>query len=115
MNQKLQQELDQLVTEMKKSEEYLRFQKIQAKVADIPGLQQQIDDFREIWYRLQQSNDVDLFEKIDHVEMEYAAFRENPFVQEYLAAELAVCRMVQKVNWTILANLDFDTSFLTKN
>lgn len=111
----MKQELDELVTALKHSKEYLRFKKAEARVADFPGLQEKIDEFRGLWYRLQSSTDVDLFEKIDQVENDYMIFRENPYVQEYLASELAVCRMFQEVNWKILQNLDFDTSFLMKN
>lgn len=104
--------LEQLVKAMKTSEEYVHFQQIQAKVAEFSGLQQRIDEFRADWYALQCSGAEDLFEQIDHVEELNADLRENPYVQEFLAAELALCRMFQRVNWAIMQNLDFDTSFL---
>ena len=104
--------LEQLVTAMKNSEEYVRFKRAEAKVAEFSGLQQRIDEFRSSWYALQSSGSPDLFEKIDQVEETYTDFRENPYVQEFLSAELALCRMFQQVNWTIMQNLDFDTGFL---
>lgn len=109
---KLEAALEQLVTAMKNSEEYIRFKRAEAKVAEFSGLQQRIDEFRGSWYPLQSSGAADLFEQIDHVEEQYSDLRENPYVQEFLAAELAVCRMFQQVNWKILQNLDFDTGFL---
>ena len=108
----IQAALGQLVTAMKNSEEYVRFKRAEAKVAEFSGLQQRIDEFRSSWYALQNSGAPDLFEQIDRVEEQYADFRENPYVQEFLAAELALCRMFQQVNWTIMQNLDFDTGFL---
>ena len=104
--------LEQLVTAMKNSEEYVRFKRAEAKVAEFSGLQQRIDEFRGSWYALQSSGAPDLFGQIDQVEETYMDFRENPYVQEFLAAELALCRMFQQVNWTIMQNLDFDTGFL---
>lgn len=109
---KLEAALEQLVKAMKNSSEYVRFKRAEAKVAEFSGLQQRIDEFRSNWYPLQSSGAADLFEQIDQVEERYADLRENPYVQEFLAAELAVCRMFQQVNWTILQNLDFDTGFL---
>ena len=110
--ERLQDALGQLVTEMKNSDEYVRFKRAEAKVAEFSGLQQRIDEFRNSWYALQNSGSPQLFEQIDQVEERYADLRENPYVQEFLAAELALCRMFQQVNWTIMQNLDFDTEFL---
>jgi len=104
--------LEQLITAMRSSGEYIRFQRAEAKVAEFSGLQQRIDEFRKNWYALQSSGAPDLFEQIDRVEEAYADFRDNPYVQEFLEAELALCRMFQQVNWTIMLNLDFDTGFL---
>lgn len=104
--------LEQLVRAMKNSEEYIRFRQAEAKVAEFSGLQQRIDEFRNSWYALQSSGAEDLFEQIDRVEEQHADLRENPYVQEFLAAELGLCRMFQQVNWTIMQNLDFDTGFL---
>lgn len=104
--------LSQLVAAMRTSDEYMRFRHARAKVAEFSGLQQRIDEFRASWYALQSSGADDLFEQIDRVEEQHADLRENSYVQEFLTAELALCRMFQRVNWTIMQNLDFDTDFL---
>ena len=104
--------LSQLVAAMRTSDEYMRFRHARAKVAAFSGLQQRIDEFRASWYALQSSGADDLFEQIDRVEEQHADLRENSYVQEFLTAELALCRMFQRVNWTIMQNLDFDTDFL---
>ncbi len=104
--------LASLISEVKNSGEYIRFQRAAAKVSEFPGLQQRIDEFRGSWFTLQSSGAYDLFEQIDRVEEKYADFRENPHVQEFLASELALCRLFQRVIWTIMLNLDFDTGFL---
>ena len=41
----IQVALEQLVTAMKNSKEYIRFKKAEAKVAEFSGLQQRIDEF----------------------------------------------------------------------
>ncbi len=111
-NVRLRSALDQLAAEMKNSEEYIRFKRAEAKIAEVPGLQQRVNEFRASWYALQNSGTPQLFDEIDSVEERYADLRENSYVQEFLAAELALCRMFQLVNWTIMQTLDFDTSFL---
>ncbi len=111
-NVQLRAALDSLATEMKNSEEYIRFKRAEAKVSEFSGLQQRINEFRASWYELQNGGTSQLFDEIDRVEERYSDLRENPYVQEFLSAELALCRMFQMVNWTIMQNLDFDTGFL---
>lgn len=110
-NSRIEDALGQLVSAMKESGEYVRYRRAEAKVAEFSGLQQRIDEFRSSWYELQRGGR-DLFTQIDQVQERYADLRENPYVQEFLAAELALCRVFQRVNWTIAENLDFNTSFL---
>lgn len=63
-------------------------------------------------YLLQNSDgNVDLYDATDKMEQEYREFRKNPLVAEYLAAENAFCRVVQKVNWTLIEELDFEVGF----
>ena len=48
---------------------------------------------------------------MDGLEREGAEFRKDPLVNEYLDAELAICRLFQKINWEIVQNIDFDLGF----
>ena len=108
----MKQEINQLVTAIKNSEEYLRMQRAKRKLDEFPDLKRQVNEFRVRAYQLNKEGAPDLFEMMDHMEREYAGMRENPYVQEFLASELAVCRMFQQVNWTLLQELEFDPSFL---
>lgn len=64
-----------------------------------PELKAQIDEFRQRNYRLQNETDSNiLFDEIDRFEREYEEFRKNPVVSDFLAAELAFCRMYQEIN-----------------
>ena len=76
------------------------------------AFKQQIHAFRHKNYLLQNSDgNVDLYDATDKMEQEYREFRKNPLVAEYLAAENAFCRVVQKVNWTLIEELDFEVGF----
>ena len=58
-----------------------------------PDLKKQIDEFRYRNFKLQNETDADrLFD-----EREYEEFRKNPIVSDFLAAELAFCRMYQEI------------------
>ena len=100
---RMDEAMQELVDAIKFSEEYIRYQ---------PQLEQQIHAFRHKNYLLQNSDgNVDLYDATDKMEQEYREFRKNPLVAEYLAAENAFCRVVQKVNWTLIEELDFEVGF----
>ena len=80
---RMDEAMQELVDAIKFSEEYIRYQDIKNRVHDAT----------------------------DKMEQEYREFRKNPLVAEYLAAENAFCRVVQKVNWTLIEELDFEVGF----
>ena len=104
--------LEALVLALHESREYIRYQEIRAKVQKQPELEQKIHAFRRKNYEIQNSTDEwNLYERVDELEREGAEFRKDPLVDEYLSAELAICRLYQKMNWKIVLNIDFDLGF----
>lgn len=95
------------ITAIKNTETYQNYARERDKVRQYPELKAQIDDYRKRNYELQSSADTD-FHKIDRFERDYEDFRENPLVDEFLAAELAFCRMIQRANMQVTAAIDFD-------
>ena len=67
------------------------------------------NDGRRKNYFLQNSREqLDLFTEEDRLEQEYADVYEDPLLGEYLAAEVAVCRIIQQVNKELIGCLDFE-------
>lgn len=95
------------ISAIKSTETYRNYAAERDKVRQDPELKAQIDDYRKRNYELQISPDTD-FQKIDQFERDYEDFRENPLVDEFLAAELAFCRMIQRANMQVTAAMDFD-------
>ena len=95
------------ITAIKNTETYQNYARERDKVRQHPELKAQIDDFRKRNYELQSSADTD-FHKIDRFEKDYEDFREDPLVDDFLAAELAFCRMIQRANMQVTAAIDFD-------
>ena len=92
---------------IKNTEIYQNYARERDRVRQYPELKAQLDDFRRRNYELQISAETDLH-KIDQFERDYEDFRENPIVDEFLAAELAFCRMIQQANMQITEAIDFD-------
>ena len=111
MNQ-IDTSLEQLITAVLESDVYQQYQQMKEKIKQEPEKEQAIHNFRKRNYMLQRTKDnVDMFEEIDRLEQEFAQFRQEPLVEEYLSAELAVCRMVQKINWRLMEQVEFDLGF----
>ena len=108
---KLETELDLAVEAMidavKRSEVYRNYLEALAAARRQPGLKQEIDEFRRKNYVMQSSADM-AFEHIEQFEREYSDFRENPVVADFLAAELALCRMIQQINLHVTDMLNFE-------
>lgn len=94
--------LDSLVLEMQESREYQNYLWMEEELSKDPELKRRIDDYRVRNYRLQQEENVDLFNAVDALERDFYDLRKNEKANAYLESELAVCRMIQKVQQRIV-------------
>ena len=79
------------------------------KIKKQPGLYEKVNEFRQRNFDLQNETDgEELFDRVEAFEMEYEKFRENPFVDDFLRAELAFCRMMQDVYVLLAEDIDFE-------
>ena len=100
---------DSFVETIKSTEAYKRYAYEKEKLERLPELKRKIDDYRKRMYEFQNSENSDqLFDQVDRLEEEGASFRANPLVNDFLAAELAFCRMMQEIYTKITAEVDFD-------
>ena len=97
----------QLVEAIRNTDAYLEYQRQLARVKEQPELKRQIDAFRTRNFELQTSKDTN-FDKIDQFTRENEAFRENPLVSDFLAAELAFCRMMQEIGLYVTDQMRFE-------
>ena len=104
---RLESATEEYIAAILSSEEYVTYRQELEKVKQYPELKAQIDDFRKRNFEFQQSTDSN-FSKLDSFEREYETFRENPMVSDFLAAELAFCRLMQRLNTRITAELRFE-------
>lgn len=108
---KLEEHLDQaveaLIVTIRESEAYNRYLTALAAVKRQAGLKERIDEFRKQNYVMQSAGNM-AFEQIERFDQEYSDFREDPLVADFLAAELALCRMIQQMNFNITEALNFE-------
>ena len=98
--EQINEALHTLLAAIKECDEYKEYQKNKERVHEKPELEKAIHEFRKRNYQVQNSKNADLFDEIDRLER-----------AEYLASELAFCRIIQHINWSLIENLDFEVGF----
>lgn len=94
---------------IQESDTYREYYYQREKVKKQPELYDKVNEFRQKNFDLQNESDSeDLFDRMEVFEQEYAKFRENPLVDDFLRAELAFCRMMQEVEILLAAEIDFE-------
>ena len=79
------------------------------KIKKQPELYDKVNEYRQKNFDLQNESDSeDLFDRMEAFEQEYAKFRQNPMVEDFLRAELAFCRMMQDINVLLTSEIDFE-------
>lgn len=88
---------------------YKEYRYQREKLKKQPELYEKVNEYRQRNFDLQNETDSeDLFDRMEAFEREYAKFRENPLVEDFLRAELAFCRLMQDINVLLSAEIDFE-------
>ena len=101
------QAVEQMVQAIRNTDAYMEYRRQLGRIKEQPELKKQIDDFRTRNFELQTSKDTN-FDKIDQFTRENEAFRENPLVSDFFAAELAFCRMMQEIGLYVTDQMKFE-------
>lgn len=100
--------LNSFIIALKDSEVYREYLSALEEVKKVPGLKLRVDDLRKRNYNLQQSDDMDLTE-YEELRQEMVNFRaKEPVADAFLDAELALCRLIQRLTFSITESLNFE-------
>lgn len=106
-DENVNQAVEQMVQAIRNTDAYMEYRRQLGRIKEQPELKKQIDDFRTRNFELQTSKDTN-FDKIDQFTRENEAFRENPLVSDFLAAELPFCRMMQEIGLYVTDQMKFE-------
>ena len=105
----IEENISRLMDSIKESAEYQEFQKQNAILKQNPELKSKVDAFRAENYRIQNECDADnLFDVVEQMGRESAELRRHPEVNAYLDAELALCRMMQRICVKLTEGVEMD-------
>ncbi len=99
--------VEQMIQAIVNSPDYKEYDIQRKRVKQYPELKAQMDEFRKRNFLLQNSDSCRL-DQVDALEREFAGLRENPIVSEFLAAELALCRLIQNIDNRLVEALHFE-------
>lgn len=109
LDQNIRNQAEQFVRDIRETDVYKSYTMQLARLKKNPELYKQVNDYRKLNFEMQNAVQVeDLFDKMDYFEREYKEFRENVIVDDFLKAELALCRMMQEINALIVDGLNFE-------
>lgn len=100
--------VEALKSALQTSETYKRYLRARLVVSEDPELYMKLQDFCKKNYELQNKNENinDIYDEVARFEEEYMEFRSNPVVKEYLGAELDVCRLMQRIIYSLVDTID---------
>lgn len=100
---------DKYIEAILETDSYKEYALQRDKLLKQPELYEKVKEFRMKNYLIQTRKEGDdLLNAIDDLQREYESISEIPLVAEFLAAELAFCRMMQELNNKIVDALEFD-------
>lgn len=99
----------QLSAALRRSDAYQALREADKKIKEKPELRKRVDAFRRQNYLLQNTENYDdLFADMQILENEYADIYKNSLIQEYLEAELQMCRTIRWCADEILTAVDLE-------
>ncbi len=101
--------IDALLAAIQNSEEYQEFVKSKEELEQDPELLERVNAFRGNNFRLQnEANRDELFRVTEQLNRESRELRKIPQVNAFLDAELALCKLMQKICKTLTEGIDLD-------
>ena len=96
-----------LLASIRKNPVYREYKKQEKILGRNPELMERVNRFRADNFRLQNHSDRDeLFHIEEQLNQESASLRQNLKVNAYLDAELALCRLMQRICRTLVDGID---------
>lgn len=110
-------EVDRLKNELaqavKNSEEYAEYLHYKNMLNQKPELEKAVNEIRRLNYEFHNSDDLkNSIHEIDDMKQKLDYVHENHLANDYLKAELCLCRMIQDICNNIIEDIELDLDFL---
>lgn len=104
---------EELAEAVKNSDEYKDFIRCRNALEENPQLKNSVNELRKYSYLLQNTEtEKDLFDDITEVRHTFEYVHSQNMANDYLRAELCLCRMVQDICNSIVKEIEIDLDFM---
>lgn len=105
--ERIEESVERLLEVIRESKVYRDYKKQEEQIMANPELLERVNQFRVKNYRLQkEAESQGLFRVADSISKESSQLRKIPEVNAYLDAELALCKLLQKIGRTVTEGID---------
>lgn len=106
-DEKVRAAVEQLCEAIKESDVYNDFQTINKHISGYPELKEELKTYRSGAFKIQTGRE-DNIDFIKSLELKGDALHQDELMDEYLNAELAMCRLFQRIMYMTLDITEFD-------
>ena len=100
--------VDELLRCLHSCSEYRAFEQARHKLDEDPRKRKRTDEFRRKNFLLQNSEESGSQEAQEQMFLERSELRKDPVIDEYLKAELSVCRLLRQISLRLMDSVDLD-------
>lgn len=108
MENEVRHRLDELVRAIRASEEYRIFEAAKSRLDAEPEKRKKTDEFRRRNFEFQNSDQSMSAKAQAAMSREREALRGDALIDDYLKAELILCRLLRQISLTIMETVDLD-------
>ena len=104
---------DQLVDAIKRSDEYINYHKCLEEVKKQPEMYEFVNEFRRRNFQAQNNMGGRMsYDEYSGIYNMSTNLRQNTLINDFLNAEIAVAKMMQRINYKIIDSIKFEIDFL---
>lgn len=105
---------DMLISAIRNGSVYKQYCAALEAVNKMPGLKEKVDELRRLNYRIQnEGEEINLYEAIDDLDEQMEELCKISEVNQFLEAELALCRQLQAIGAAVHKGIDLDVPDLS--
>ena len=109
MDDDVKREIENLLQAVYQTDIYREYRKQEELLKKDPELAERVNQFRANNFHLQnEASSDELFQVVGRIYQESRELRKNPEVNAYLDAELALCKLMQKIVRRLTAGIDME-------
>ena len=108
MDTEIRRRLEELVKAIRSGEECRMFEEAKRRLDEEPDKRKKADDFRRKNFEFQNSEESMSSQAQAAMYREREALRRDPLIDEYLKAELVMCRLLRQITLIVMETVDLD-------